>query len=99
MSGRHIDADRNLFKSIEDAEAVLALIQLIRLRQSWIGEWNPDNNNTVYYIANNIKLGPVISYMEYYTHYHTLIFPSEDMASEFVRCFKDLIDKAKKLIS
>lgn len=41
-SNRRINEDRNLLESKEEAEAILALIQLIRLRKAWVGEWDPE---------------------------------------------------------
>lgn len=36
--------DRNLYASEVEAEATLALTQLIRLRKAWVGEWDPEKD-------------------------------------------------------
>lgn len=96
---RHSRGDRNLHTSEAEAEATLALIQLIRLREAWVREWVPKKLDSVYYIYSNldgtIKTGLITNYI----NCHTLTFPSETMASQFVGCFRDLLNKAKKLIA
>lgn len=90
--------DKNLLPSIEYAKAILALCQLISLRQVWIGDWEPDytdyctNKYCIIFIEENIKV------VKYNYFRHPLSFPTEEMANEFVECFKDLIEKAKILL-
>lgn len=53
--GRTPYGDRNLHASEVEAEATLALIQLIRLRKAWIGEWDPEKTcANIYYIQSTI---------------------------------------------
>ena len=45
--------DRNLYASEVEAEATLALTQLIRLRKAWVGEWDPEKAcANIYYIQS-----------------------------------------------
>lgn len=97
--GRTSCGDRNLHASEVEAEATLALIQLIRLQKAWVGEWVPKESDFVYYIYSKLDGDIRIGYIAVYTNHHTLTFPSETMAHQFVECFGDLLSKAKTLIA
>lgn len=94
-SKRDASIDRNLCTSQEEAEAFLALMQLRQLRKAWIGDWNHirkvagsilyDNNGDIT-VMGNCSLN------------HPLNFPTKEMANEFLKCFGDLIEKAKILL-
>ena len=97
---RDVKADRNLLATKEDAEAFLALIQLKRLRDQWWESlnWNPGYTD---YKHNNyaiIKFNDEIIVDAVFKFYSFLIFPTREIAEEFLNCFKDLIEKAKELI-
>lgn len=88
---------RNLIQSTEEAEAFLALMQLRQLRKAWIENWEPDYNkaeekNMLVVYKNTIKVE------QYHFYYSPLSFPTREMAEEFLKCFKDLIEKAKILL-
>lgn len=75
----------------------IAMMQLMSLRQAWIGDWEPDWNasSTKYGILNemnNIMIGL------YYSTSKPLSFPTKEMAEDFMNCFRDLLDIAKPLI-
>lgn len=91
--------NKNLCESREDAESILAITQLIRLRKAWVREWVPKESDLVYYIYSKLDGDIRIGYIEVYTNHHTLTFPSEMMAHQFVECFRYLLSKAKKLIA
>lgn len=97
--GRTPYGDRNLHASEVEAEATLALIQLIRLRKAWVREWVPKESDRVYYICSGLNGIIKIGDIAVYTNHHTLTFPSEMMAHQFVECFRDLLNKAKTLIA
>lgn len=90
----------NNFVTREDAEGNLALIQLTRLHDEWVDGWVPNwdwdsrtqTKYTVYYYCGNLTVD--------YTAFskRLLVFPTEEMAIEFLDCFRDLIEKAKKFI-
>ena len=44
-SQRFVDKDKNLLPDLATAEAVLALCQLVQLRNAYNGDWVPDWNN------------------------------------------------------
>lgn len=85
-----------LLKNREDAEGILALIQLIRLHDEWVGSWEPDYKgkwfHSIYYYQNYIDV-----FDNRYNH-NLLSFPTKEMAKEFLNCFKDLLEKAKRFI-
>lgn len=97
---RQAKVDRNLLATKEDAEAVLALIQLKRLRDQWWEalDWKPDFTDeatckyTILLVKNEIKI------YEYYFFSNFLSFPTKEIAEDFLKCFEDLINKAKELI-
>lgn len=96
---KNIERNKNLCESREDAESILAITQLIRLRKAWVREWVPKESDLVYYIYSKLDGDIRIGYIEVYTNHHTLTFPSETMAHQFVECFGDLLSKAKTLIA
>lgn len=90
--------DRNVLPDRATAEAVLALIQLIQLRNCFNGDWVPDwdGSKKIYFIIfdsfQNIK-------GEFYsqTPRSFLYFKTKDLRDEFLRCFHPLIEKLKPL--
>ena len=99
-SNRRINEDRNLLESKEEAEAILALIQLIRLRKAWVGEWDPERTGTsIYYIQSTVDGRLTISFVSRYMYRHTLTFPSESIAKQFMECFRDLLNKAERFLA
>lgn len=88
---------RSVLPSKELVEAFLALMQLMSLRQAWIGDWEPDwskshNKCCINYNDNRITIESWV------TSAHPLSFPTRKMAEEFLNCFKDLIKQAKPLL-
>lgn len=94
----NLENDRNVLPTKELAEAFLAMMQLMSLRQAWIKNWEPDwDDETKYkycivFVENSPKLD------KFWSCNKALSFPTNDMAEEFLKCFKDLIEKAKVLI-
>lgn len=92
-------ADSTLLETSEDAEGLLALIKLKRLRDSWWGDWQPDYKSDAnkYYICKEhlscpdgtLKVCTSIRYEAF------LIFPEEEMAKDFLSCFEGLIKQAE----
>lgn len=100
MSGnkRWEDQDQNLLPSKSDAEGILALIQLIQLRDCYNNGWKPDWENgqnakyTIYCIANSIATGTNN------TNLRVLSFKTRELRDEFLTNFEDLIETAKDFI-
>jgi hypothetical protein len=90
--------NKNLLSTKEDAEAHLALMQLHRLRdvyrQGWVPDWNDGTGK--YCILFNPDNLDIVTYTR---APHFLAFQSREIAEEFIKNFKDLIEKVKVLIS
>ena len=93
-----IDGWRNVLPSKELAEAFLAMMQLMSLRQAWIGDWKPDWSCG--YSSNYCIIGTddhfnvcTLSKCRY-----ALSFPTQEMAEDFMNCFRDLLEIAKPLL-
>lgn len=91
------DIDKNLIGSEEEAEAFLALMQLRLLRKAWVGEWEPEYNNDTHKWHIHFQKGEPGVILSCSVH-RTLSFPTREMAEEFLKCFRDLIEKAKVLL-
>lgn len=88
------DADKNVCSSQKSAEAHLAMIQLEKLRDCWRQGWKPKSHESVYTIKfSNNGLG-----VYNFTSREFLSFPTREIAEEFLKCFRNLIEKAGDLI-
>lgn len=94
---RLVIEDRNLLPDIETAEAVLALCQLIQLRDCYNGGWVPDwdDDDSIKYVLDFLK--GCVSATEYYIASSPLYFKSEELRDEFLKYFRPLIEKLKPL--
>ena len=90
---------RNVLPSKELAEAFLAMMQLMSLRQAWIGNWEPDWNN-IKQIKSNILCNNGEFIVAYFSDLisRPLSFPTKEMATDFMDCFRDLLEIAKPLL-
>ena len=94
---RHPQRECNLLSTKEDAEGILALIQLTRLHDEWVGGWKADwecceSKFVILHTANEYVVRDGVYY------HRLLVFPTVEMAEEFIDCFKDLLKKSKKFI-
>lgn len=94
---RSVAYNKNLCTSKEEAEAFLALMQLRQIRKAWVGDWEPD------WLPNKIKYVIIvyqynITISERYGESGPISFPTQEMAEEFLECFRDLLEKAKILL-
>jgi hypothetical protein len=87
---------KNWIPSKESAEAHIALIQLEQLRNCWWGNWKLEWDDSYKYAIKNLQGKTTI--LECSNVVAFLVFPTSEMAEEFLKCFKDLIEKAKDLI-
>lgn len=89
--------DKNILPDRATAEAVLALCQLIQLRNAYNGDWVPDWDNpkenkwTIIFYQNKTDIDVANNLS------HILYFKSQDLRNEFLRCFRQLIEKLKPL--
>lgn len=86
----------NEFSTIKRAEQYAALGRLLQLRDYWTNNWESDKRSFIIYVAKSetltFRVATAIG-----TNY-TLTFPTEQMAKEFIKCFKDLLIKASPLL-
>lgn len=90
-------SDKNICTSGPEAAAFLALIQLRQLRKAYVKDWEPnwDNNDPKYCIICDSNQFDVVNF------YHIsgpLSFSTEELASQFLTNFKDLLEIAKPLL-
>jgi hypothetical protein len=93
-SNRMLDNDRNLLPTKEDAEAHLALIQLHRLRDVYRQGWTryPDGHCYTIIVERDTL------YVSDCYQQRFLSFQSLEIAEEFLKNFRALIETAKDLI-
>ena len=89
---------KTVLPSKELAEAFLAMMQLMPLRQAWIGNWEPDWNDETRVKWNIICLQNQVFLCDTLIKSHVLSFPTEEIATDFMNCFKDLLEVAKPLL-
>lgn len=88
----------NNLSSKEDAEGLLALIKLKRLRDCYNDGWEPDWDNEhqskfcIFFKWHNLATGTTLF------HHYILTFKTEELRDEFLNNFKELIKKAKMWI-
>lgn len=87
------------FATETEAKAFCALGKLIQLRDAWVGgDWRPDWTSdkeykwVIQYDSNDVHIYPsfVVS--------RPLSFPTEEMATDFLETFRDLIEEAKMFL-
>ena len=90
--------DKNVLPSRELAEAILALCQLIQLRDCYNGGWTPDyqNNYEIKYCI--IVLSGKILDTCYSQTQRVLVFKTEELCNQFLENFRYLIEIAKPLL-
>lgn len=89
---------KNVFPTLEYAKAVLALAQLLQLRDRWNGNWKADwtNKNITKYIIYTWK-GEIATTSTDYVN-AAMVFKSDRHRDEFLKVFRNLIEEAKPLL-
>ena len=90
-------SDKNLVPNKQCAEAVLALTQLLQLREFYRQGWKPNLTAStgifaIFYMKNKYTVEEFIYSSEFLT------FQTREIANEFLFNFRDLIEKAGDLI-
>jgi hypothetical protein len=98
QDGIRCDLHYNNLSSKEDAEGILALIKLKRLRDYYNKGWEPDWKN-----ESQLKFCISLNYNNIDTHsswcqHHFLAFRTPKLRDEFFDNFQELIEKAKMWI-
>ena len=94
---RNINSDSNLLSKEKDAKAILVLIKLKRLRdtyrQGWVPDWKTnDYKYCIEYFRDNLNISCIRLRNDF------LAFQSEELRDKFLENFKDLIEQAKEFI-
>ena len=99
----YIDEEPTIWTPIlvskEEAEAFRALSQLRQLYKVWIKDWVPDYSHSSYgtFGIRRYNKEQEFRILDVGTS-GLLIFPTKEMAEEFLDCFRDLIETAKILL-
>ena len=92
-----INREFDAFGTHEESLAFGMLGRLIQLRDAWWGDWRPDwNDDEDKYCIYSFNGGMRIS-----NTYHSpfiLAFPTEEMATDFLNTFRDMIEQAKMFL-
>lgn len=94
---RNADEDRSSCISKQEAEAFLALMQLRQLRKVYIKDWELDWNCAHDHYSIIVCQGKLVIRPRCVV-YHTLSFPTHELAEQFFNNFKDLLEIAKPLL-
>lgn len=96
---RTIGTDKNYCINQAEAEAFLALMQLRQLRNAWVGEYRQVACEKTAAIKYRLSQGLYIAYHDLgFADTCCLSFPDEEMAKDFLSCFRDLCETAKILL-
>ena len=80
------------------AQPFIVMMQLMSLRQAWIGDWKPNwksghsDNYCIFGAGGRFEM------CIFRQCRHALSFPTKEMAEDFMNTFKDLLEIAKPLI-
>jgi len=89
--------DRNVYPDRATAEAVLALCQLIQLRNAYNGDWVPNWTDEYLKFMIEFRGGEIFCYMCRYLFPSPLYFKTAELRDEFLQNFLPLIEKLKPL--
>lgn len=90
--------NKNVFPTLEESEAVLAMAQLCQLRDAWNEGWKPNWNdyNEIKYVI--IPRNNVISTATYSNINTWLCFKTPQLRDDFLNTFLSLIKQAKTFL-
>ena len=91
------DSDRNVLPNKQATEAHLALMQLHQLRDCYRQGWLPTEDKASYGITKRI-IDNCLSIDKFMYYSMFLLFPTREIAEEFLTNFHDLIEQAGDLI-
>ena len=92
------DEDKNICTSKQEAQAFIALMQLRQLRKAYVKDWEPDWTNCKVLKYSITFIEGVLNIVGTVTAQHSMSFPTEKIAKQFLTNFKDLLEIAKPLL-
>lgn len=93
-----VNANRNVFPKKEQAEAVIALAQLLQLRERYVNGWEPDWDDedktkwAIFYYENSLTV------RGHYSSHRVMSFATNEIAEDFLSNHRDLLKIAKPLL-
>ena len=97
-TGERCERGGNTLPNKETAEAFLALMQLVQLRDCYRQGWTPDWSDDEQPKYSVITSSGEVSVDTLIVTNGILSFQSEEIRDEFLKNFRDLIEEAKELI-
>ena len=94
---RDFQSDILTFPDRATAEAVLALCQLVQLRNAYNGDWVPDWNDDTQKHSIEFCRGEITKTAYYRCSCSPMYFKTEELRNEFLRNFRPFIEKLKPL--
>ena len=91
------DSNKNTYPSKEEAEAALAISQLLQWRNKTLEDWKPDFKSDEHKYAIMCYKGEIMIRVTDYL-YFTFTFQNHDQAYEFMKNHKELLEQAKPLL-
>ena len=97
-SGSSFITNRNIFPTKQDAEACIALSQLLQWRDKYNDGWEPDytDYNESKFVITFFNEEIIVTGTNRYRY--VLAFKSAEIRDKFVNDFEDLIEQAKPLL-
>ena len=89
--------DRNIFPNKETAEAMLALCQLIQLRDCYNQGWKPNYKDSTDKYTIDVCENCIIT-MAVSQYQAILVFKTAELRNKFFDNFQDLLETAKELL-
>lgn len=93
-------ADRkNLLRTKEDAEAILTLIQIMRLHEDWVGTWKPGPKDEMWWELRSPESDKISLVASTKNNCCLLSFKTRETADNFRNCFHESLKKISKFIA
>lgn len=89
--------NKNVFPSIEEANAMLAMAQLCQLRDAWNGDWKPDFDNGVYKYGIEVWSNK-LTHIRFYSKNKPMYFKTPELRDKFMETFVELLEIAKPFL-
>lgn len=92
------DWNKGCFPTESLAKGVLALAQLLQLRNAWWNGWEPNWDNQIKYFVSFDNNEKELYTDSVYTRNRIFVFQTKELAEQFKDTFKDLLWEARELI-
>jgi hypothetical protein len=93
-----VSSNRNVFPEKSQAEAVLALSQLLQLRKRWLEIYDGEKDDVDWYLIAQTDNTVGIHSGNFHSSSFPFEFPSFKLAEKFTLTFKDLLEQARMFL-